>query len=130
MLTSCNFYWFRIDNKHMTEPRLDQELMESAYKCACAVLLQINWDQPVQMSCLSVPISYIIYLTTLRLEHTASNSLENNNNLQLLRRKTKTLNTVRNQLDLLVQLLAYDFNYVYIYQTICNNVSCKDCFMC
>ena len=28
-----NLYWFRIDNKHMTEPWLDQALMESAYKC-------------------------------------------------------------------------------------------------
>ena len=30
----CNFYWFRIDTKHMTEPWLGQTLlMESAYKC-------------------------------------------------------------------------------------------------
>ena len=28
----CNFYWFRIDTKHLTEPWLDQALMESAYK--------------------------------------------------------------------------------------------------
>ena len=34
MLPPYNLYWFRIDNKHMTEPWLDQELMESAYKCA------------------------------------------------------------------------------------------------
>jgi len=26
------FYWFRIDNKHMTEPWLDQVLMDSAYR--------------------------------------------------------------------------------------------------
>ena len=32
MLPSFNFYWFRIDNKHMTEPWLDQVLMDSAYR--------------------------------------------------------------------------------------------------
>ena len=26
------FYWFRIDNRHMTEPWLDQALMDSAYR--------------------------------------------------------------------------------------------------
>ena len=44
--TVCNFYWFRIDNKHMTEPWLDQALMESAYKCYtkvnCALQPQKN----------------------------------------------------------------------------------------
>ena len=30
-VTAMNFYWFRIDNKHMTEPGLDQALMESTY---------------------------------------------------------------------------------------------------
>ena len=34
MLAPCNFYWYRIDNKHMTEPWLDQALMESVYKSA------------------------------------------------------------------------------------------------
>ena len=33
MLPPFYFYWFRIDNKHMTEPWLDQALMESTYKC-------------------------------------------------------------------------------------------------
>ena len=32
MLPSYYFYWFRIDNKHMTEPWLDQALMYSAYR--------------------------------------------------------------------------------------------------
>ena len=31
MLPPYYFYWFRIDNKHMTEPWLDQALMDSAY---------------------------------------------------------------------------------------------------
>ena len=30
MLPPYYFYWFRIDNKHMTEPWLDQALMKSA----------------------------------------------------------------------------------------------------
>ena len=34
MLPPYYFYWFRIDNKHMTEPWLDQVLMDSAYKSA------------------------------------------------------------------------------------------------
>jgi len=34
MLPLCNFYWFRIDTKHMTKPWLDQALMDSAYKSA------------------------------------------------------------------------------------------------
>ena len=29
MILQCNFHWFRIDTKHMTEPWLDQALMES-----------------------------------------------------------------------------------------------------
>ena len=29
----CYLYWFRIDTKHITEPWLDQTLMESTYKC-------------------------------------------------------------------------------------------------
>jgi len=32
MLPPSNFYWFRIDNKHMTEPWLDQALMDSEYR--------------------------------------------------------------------------------------------------
>ena len=28
MLPPCNFYWFRIDNKHMNKPWLDQALMD------------------------------------------------------------------------------------------------------
>ena len=32
MLPPQYFYWFRIDNKHMTEPWLDQALMDSAYR--------------------------------------------------------------------------------------------------
>ena len=32
MLPPYNFYWFRIDNKHMTEPWLNQGLMDSAYR--------------------------------------------------------------------------------------------------
>ena len=32
MLPPYYFYWFRIDNKHMTEPWLDQALMNSAYR--------------------------------------------------------------------------------------------------
>ena len=32
MLLPYYFYWFRIDNKHMTEPWLDQALMDSAYR--------------------------------------------------------------------------------------------------
>ena len=31
MSALCNFYWFRIDTKHMTEPWLGQALMDSAY---------------------------------------------------------------------------------------------------
>ena len=31
MLPPYYFYWFRIDNKHMTKPWLDQALMDSAY---------------------------------------------------------------------------------------------------
>ena len=31
MLPPCNFYWFRIDTKHITEPWLDQTLMDLAY---------------------------------------------------------------------------------------------------
>ena len=45
MLPPYNFYWFRIDNKHMTEPWLDEALMESAYKC------DYNMGHPV-FSCL------------------------------------------------------------------------------
>ena len=30
MLPPYYFYWFRIDNKHMTEPWLDQALMDSS----------------------------------------------------------------------------------------------------
>ena len=46
MLPQCNFYWFRIDTKHMTEPWLVQALMESAYKCdrfSSPSLLSKNW---------------------------------------------------------------------------------------
>ena len=32
MLPLYYFSWFRIDNKHMTEPWLDQALMDSAYR--------------------------------------------------------------------------------------------------
>ena len=32
MLLPNYFYWFRIDNKYMTEPWLDQALMDSAYR--------------------------------------------------------------------------------------------------
>ena len=32
MLPPYYFYWFRIDNKHMTEPWLDQGLMDLAYR--------------------------------------------------------------------------------------------------
>ena len=32
MLPPYYFYWFRIDNKHIAEPWLDQALMDSAYK--------------------------------------------------------------------------------------------------
>ena len=32
MLPPYYFYWFRIDNKHMTEPWLDQALIDSAYR--------------------------------------------------------------------------------------------------
>ena len=32
MLSPYYFCWFRIDNKHMAEPWLDQALMDSAYK--------------------------------------------------------------------------------------------------
>jgi len=32
MLPQYNFYWFRIDNKHMAEPWLNQRLMDSAYR--------------------------------------------------------------------------------------------------
>ena len=31
------FYWFRIDNKHMTEPWLDQAQMDLAYTSACRI---------------------------------------------------------------------------------------------
>ena len=31
MLPLYYFYWFRIDNKHMTEPWLDQALMDLSY---------------------------------------------------------------------------------------------------
>ena len=34
MLPPYYFYWFRIDNKHMTEPWFDQALMDLAYKSA------------------------------------------------------------------------------------------------
>ena len=39
MLPPYYFYWFRIDNKHMTEPWLDQALMDSAYRSG---LLNLN----------------------------------------------------------------------------------------
>ena len=32
MLPPYYFFWFRIDNKHMTEPWLDQALMDVAYR--------------------------------------------------------------------------------------------------
>ena len=38
MLPPYNLYWFRIDNKHITEPWLDQALMKSAYKCVVYTL--------------------------------------------------------------------------------------------
>ena len=38
MLPPYYFYWFRIDNKHKTEPWLDQALMDKAYKSADAEL--------------------------------------------------------------------------------------------
>ena len=38
MLPPDYFYWFRIDNKHKTEPWLDPALMESANKCEFDVL--------------------------------------------------------------------------------------------
>ena len=44
MLPSYNFYWFRIDNKHMTEPLLDQALMKSANKCGTYTIFVPNCD--------------------------------------------------------------------------------------
>ena len=32
MLPPYYFYWLRIDNKHMTEPWLDEALMDSVYR--------------------------------------------------------------------------------------------------
>ena len=32
MILPCNFYWFRIDNKHLTQPWLDLTLLDSAYR--------------------------------------------------------------------------------------------------
>ena len=90
----------------------------------CAVLPHINWDQPM-CKCHVHQYPFRLFHDkggTLRLEHcTASNPLENNN-LQFLRRKDKASETVRNlhEFHLLVQLLAYDLNYLYIYQIICN----------
>ena len=45
MLPPYNFYWFRIDTKHMTEPWLDHAQMNSAYRSApptlhCAIILR------------------------------------------------------------------------------------------
>ena len=43
MLPPYYLYWFRIDNKHMTEPWLDQALMDSAYRSkaeACKYFLR------------------------------------------------------------------------------------------
>ena len=37
MLPSYYFYWFRIDNKHMTEPWLDQGPIDLAYRSDIAV---------------------------------------------------------------------------------------------
>ena len=34
MFPPYNFYWFKINTKHMAEPWLDQALMDSAYKSA------------------------------------------------------------------------------------------------
>ena len=41
MLPPYYLYWFRIDNKHMTEPCLDQALMDLAYRRdpSCDVML-------------------------------------------------------------------------------------------
>ena len=46
MLPPYNLYWFRIDNKHMTGPLLDQALMESAYKCELCSDIQTNKQAP------------------------------------------------------------------------------------
>ncbi len=40
MLPLFNFYWFRIDTKHMTEPWFDQSLMDSAYRSKRFTYLQ------------------------------------------------------------------------------------------
>ena len=38
MLPQYYFYWFRIDNKHMTEPWLDQALMDLAYSSSVYII--------------------------------------------------------------------------------------------
>ena len=50
MLPPNYFYWFRIDNKHMTEPWLDQALLDSANKCANSLKVLV-WIEhiPLQM---------------------------------------------------------------------------------
>jgi len=41
---TCNLYWFRIDTKHMTEPWLDQALMDLAvYQGVCICTFQEVW---------------------------------------------------------------------------------------
>ena len=44
MILPCNFYWFRIDTKHMTKSWLDQALIHRiAYKCgSCEFSCQTN----------------------------------------------------------------------------------------
>ena len=45
-----NFCWFRIDTNHMTEPWLDQALMDSAYRSGKETLSVISIDLHAEMS--------------------------------------------------------------------------------
>ena len=44
MIPPYNFYWFRIDNKHMTEPWLDQALMDLAYRSEITIRIFFLYD--------------------------------------------------------------------------------------
>ena len=44
MIPPYNFYWFRIDNKHITEPWLDQALMDLAYRSEITIRIFFLYD--------------------------------------------------------------------------------------
>ena len=67
MLPPYKFYWLRIDNKHMTEPWLDQALMESANNCVVsdfslieAIVQRYPSDQVLNLMFLLLKLFYLL----------------------------------------------------------------------